>query len=140
MAGIVATSVDFRFGSNGSASTKIDNSTKFNSVDFPRVQDLKDITPFQASGNAKQYAVGLNDATFKAEAFYDATLYAQLVALINYTTAVDFTFGPAGTTSGYPKYTGSFFLKSVGAPVKVGDVLMLSCEFQVTGLITATVY
>lgn len=140
MAGIVATTIDWRFGSNGTPTVQIDNSTKFNSIDFPRTQDLKDITPFGASGNAKQYAVGLNDATVKAEAFYDATLYAQLVALLNYATPINFTYGPAGPTTGYPKNTGTMILKSIGAPVKVGDVMMISVEFQITGAITATVY
>jgi len=138
MAGIVGTALDFRFGSNGSPTSQIDNSAKVASLDFNFEQDVPDVTPFGTTSRA--YAVGLSSGTISAEIFWDATIAAQLIALIGYTTAVDFTLGPNGTTSTYIKYTGTLFLKSLGQPMQVGDVKKVKCEFMATGTITRTTY
>ncbi len=134
----VAVLIDFKFGSAGAETTQVDYSTKFKTVDFPREQDLQDVTPFGSS--AKQFAVGLSNATFKGEAFYDTTIEPILAGMIGNLTAIAFTFGPDGTTTGNPKYTGNMFVKSVGSPVKVGEVKMLPVDFQITGSITRTTY
>ncbi len=134
----VATALDFQFGSNGTPTSKVDNSTKTKSVDFPREQDLQDVSEFGTT--SRKFAVGLSTGTFKAEFYYDSTIYTQLQGLIGYTTAVDFLFGPDGTTSGYPKYTGTMYVKSVGTPVTVGETKMVSVDFQINGTITATTY
>lgn len=138
MAGIVGTGLNFTFGSNGSPSTPVDNSSKVASIDFNFDQDVPDVTPFGVTSRA--YAVGLSSGAISVEFFWDATIAAQLIALIGYTTAVDFVLGPNGSTSTYIKYTGSMFLKSMGQPMQVGDVKKVKCEFQATGTITRTTF
>jgi hypothetical protein len=106
----VGLSVDLQFGSNGSATTEVDRSTYVRSVDFPREQDVLDTTPFGVT--ARTYAVGLMDNKMTVEFFWDTTIDTHLNALLGYTTAVEFIYGPDGTTSTRPKFTGTFFLKA----------------------------
>jgi hypothetical protein len=134
----VGLSVDLQFGSNGSATTEVDRSTYVRSVDFPREQDVLDTTPFGVT--ARTYAVGLMDNKMTVEFFWDTTIDTHLNALLGYTTAVEFIYGPDGTTSGRPKFTGTVFCKSVSEPTTVGEVKMFTCEFQSTGTLTRTTY
>lgn len=135
----VGLNVNFTLGSNGSPTTPVDLSTKVSSIDFGREQDLPDVTAFGTTGS-RAYAAGLTSGTFKVELFWDATVDAHMNGLIGYQTAVNFVFGPDGSTSGYRKYTGTCFLKSLGEPIKVGEVKKFSMDFQITGAITATTY
>lgn len=129
---------DFRFGSNGTPSSLVNNSSKTKSVDFPREQDTLDATALGST--SRNYVVGLSSATLKAEMFWDSTLDAQIQGLIGYATAVTFNYGPDGSTTGYPKYSGSAFLKSAGTPIEVGGVKMVTVDFQITGDVTRGTY
>ena len=134
----VGLSVDLQFGSNGSATTEVDRSTYVRSVDFPREQDVLDTTPFGVT--ARTYAVGLMDNKMTVEFFWDTTIDTHLNALLGYTTAVEFIYGPDGTTSTRPKFTGTFFLKSLTHPNTIGEVKVFTAEFQLTGAVTRTTY
>lgn len=134
----VGLSIDFQIGSNGTPTTEVDRSTYVRSVDFKRTMDVPDTTPFGVT--ARTYAAGLSDATFTVEFFWDTTIDTHMNGLIGYTTAVEFIYGPDGTTSGRPKYTGTVFLKDLSAPTTVGDVKVFTAEFQATGAITRTTY
>lgn len=134
----VALAVDFQFGSNGTATTEVDRSTYVKSIDFKRAQDVLDTTPFAVT--ARTYASGLMDNDFSVEFFWDTTIDTHLNALLGYTTAVEFIYGPDGTTSGRPKFTGTFFLASLSTPSTVGEVKMFSAEFKCSGAITRTTY
>lgn len=138
MAGKVTINTVIKFGSSGSESTLVDYSSKFSDFDFPRQQDLKDNTPFNSA--AHTYAVGLSDATFKGTAFWDTAFDAILNALIGDLTPINFEYGPDGNTTGNAKYTGTMFIKSIGNPVKVGDLKTVPVEFQVSGAITRATY
>lgn len=134
----VALACDFQFGSNGSATTEVDRSSYVRSVDYSRVQDILDATPFAVT--ARTYVAGLMDNTMSVEFCWDTTLDTHLNALLGYTTAVEFIYGPDGTTSGRPKFTGTFFLKSLSHPNKIGEVKVITAEFQLTGAVTRTTY
>ena len=134
----VSLNLDWQIGSNGSATTEVDRSSYVKSVDFSRVQDVLDTTPFAVT--ARTYAVGLMDATFSVEYFWDTTIDTHMQALLGYTTPVEFIYGPDGTTSTRPKFTGTVFCKSVSAPSTIGEVKTFTCEFQSTGAITRTTY
>ncbi|MBV9215936.1 MAG: hypothetical protein JO053_07135 [Acidobacteria bacterium] len=138
MAGKVTINTVIKLGSSGSESTLVDYASKFADFDFPREQDLKDITPFGVS--FKQFAPGLQTGTFKGNVFWDTTIDGILNGMFGDLTAINFEYGPDGSTTGNPKYTGSLFIKSLGNPVKVGDTKMMPCEFQITGTITRTTY
>jgi hypothetical protein len=62
------------------------------------------------------------------------------MGLVGYTTAVEFIYGPDGTTSTRPKYTGSVFLESVSLPATIGDIKVFSATFKCTGTVTRTTY
>jgi hypothetical protein len=131
----IGLNVDFQLGSNGSPTALVDLSSKVSSVDFQREQDLPDVTAFNGNG-ARAFAAGLTQGSFSVEFFWDATVDEQLNNLVGYTTAVDFQYGPDGSTSGKPKYTGKCFLSSLGNPATVGDVKKFSGEFTITGAVT----
>lgn len=135
----VGLNVDFQLGSNGTPTTEVDISTKTRKVDFPRDQDILDTTAFNGNG-FRAFAVGLQQATFSCEFFWDTTIDTHLSGLVGYTTAVEFIYGPDGTTSGRPKYTGTCFLKSLSIPATIGEIKVFTAEFQLTGTITRGTY
>lgn len=135
----IGLNVDFRLGSNGTPSTPVDLSNKVSQVDFNREQDLPEVTAFNGNG-ARAFAAGLTQGTFSVEFFWDAAVDAQLNGLVGYTTPVDFQYGPDGSTSTYPKYTGKAFLTSLSNPATVGDVKKFSAEFQITGAVTRATF
>lgn len=135
----VSLNLDFQIGSNGTPTTEVDISTKVKSVDFPREQDLLDVTAFGTTG-FRSFAVGLQAATFTVEMFWDTTIDTHMNGLMGYTTQVEWIFGPDGTTSGRPKYTGFAFLKSLSNPVAVGEIKLFTAEFQISGIISRTTY
>ena len=135
----VGLNLDFQIGSNGSPTTEVDISTKVKSVDFSRVQDVLDVTAFNGNG-FRAFAVGLQEATFDVEVFWDTTVDTHLSGLVGYTTAVEFIYGPDGTTSTRPKYTGSVFLESLSIPATIGDIKVFTATFKATGTITRTTY
>lgn len=133
-----ALAIDWQIGSNGSATTEVDRSTYVKSVDFQRMFDILDATPFGVT--ARAYVGGLMDATFSVTYFWDTTIDTHMQALMGYTTAVEFIYGPDGTTSGRPKFTGTVFAKSISAPTSVGEVKEFTVEFQSTGTLTRGTY
>lgn len=133
---IASLNINFEIGSNGSPTTLVTSlSNKTRSCDFSRTQDLPDATAFNGSG-AKSFVAGLNEGEFALEFFWDSTVDSHLSGLIGYTTAVNFQYGPDGSTTGYPKYTGTCFLSNLSMPATVGDVKTITATFKPTGAIT----
>jgi hypothetical protein len=135
----VALLIDVQFGSNGTPTTEVDRSTYVKTFSFPREQDMLDVTAFGTSG-FRSFAVGLQSAKFPFEMFWDTTIDAHLSGLLGYTTLVEFIYGPDGTTSGRPKYTGTMALASLDSSATVGEIKTISGEFQISGIITRTTY
>jgi hypothetical protein len=135
----VGLNIDFQLGSNGTPTTEVDLSTKVKTADMTRNQDLPDVTAFNGNG-ARAFAAGLTEGSFDMEFFWDTTIDGHLNGLIGYTTAVEFIYGPDGTTSTRPKYTGTVFLESLTVPATIGDVKVFQATFKVTGAIVRTTY
>ena len=135
----VGLNIDFQLGSNGTPTTEVDLSTKVRTADFSRTQDLPDVTAFNGNG-ARAFAAGLTEGSFDMEFFWDSTIDAHLNGLVGYTTPVEFIYGPDGTTSTRPKYTGTVFLESLNNPATIGDVKVFSATFKVTGAVGRTTY
>lgn len=133
----VGLNIDFQL--DNTSGTLVDLSVKTSSIDFGREQDLPEVTAFNGNG-ARAFAAGLTQGSFSCEFFWDATIDAHLNSLIGHTTALEFVYGPDGSTGGYRKYTGSCFMKSLSTPQQVGEVKKFSAEFQITGAVTATTY
>jgi hypothetical protein len=123
----------FKIGSSGTPGTVVDISTGLTDVTFPRSIETAETTAFGST--AKSYVVGLTDATISISGTFDATFDAQLAGLAGVDT-VSFEYSPAGTTTGYIKYSGTCVMTSYEVSSTVGDVVKAKADFQVTGAIT----
>ena len=123
------------FKLDNAAGSLQDLSSYCDSVDFPQTTETAEVTTFGDS--SKAYIVGLKDSTISVSGSWDATIDAQLDALV---AAGTFEFGPAGSGAGEVKYTGECILTSYSGASTVGDKVTFSAEFQVTGDVTRTTF
>ena len=120
---------------NASASL-VDYSQYLNDVSLSRSIETAETTTFGVSGSAKTYIVGLSDATFSISGLFDATADATLAGVLGFATALNFNYGPAGSTAGLVKYTGTCIMTGYNISAAVGDAVQATADFQVTGPIT----
>lgn len=124
----------WKHGTHGAVSSLTDFSTKTMDVNIDRDAEQVDATCFQATYRSKE--ASFRNGNITAQYKYDATVYGQLTAIFNNGDAVDFEFGPDGTTTGKPKTTGSMVLLKIGTPAKVGDLLIIPTTWDTTGAVT----
>lgn len=127
----------FKIGTAATPGTPVDISTVVSSVTFPRTIDTAESTAFGAS--SKAYIIGLSDGTLSINGQFDATFDAQFAALLG-VDAVGFEYGPAGSTTGYVKYTGSCVMTSYETSSPVGDIVKFTAQFQLSGAVTRASY
>lgn len=136
----------FRHGKNAvfkvdnSGGTLTDISAYLTDVSLPRSIETAETTTFGATGGAKTYVVGLNDSTVSISGKFDATADAHLAGILGQEASVSFEYGPAGSTTGYVKFTGEAYLTKYDLSSPVGDVVTFSADFQVTGVVTRGTY
>jgi len=106
------------------------------SVDFPETIDTAETTAFGST--SKSYIVGLRDASISISGLWDSTVDGYIIGTEPATRS--FIFGPAGTTSGYVKYSGECILTNYSISNPVGDVVTFSLDLQVTGNVTRGTY
>lgn len=111
---------------------EINISDHLNEVGFPREVDAAETTTFGGNG-AREYIVGLTDATVALSGLWSATLDGYFGDL---TVIRTFTYGPSGNATGRPKYTGSAIITSYETTNGVEDPVSFSAELQVTGPVT----
>ena len=127
-------STDFELDDTGGTSRSLSN--VLTSVDFPETIDTAETTAFGAT--SKSYIVGLRDATISVSGLWDATVDGYIIG--TEPASRTFIFGPAGSTSGYVKYTGECILTNYSISNPVGDVVTFSLDLQVTGNVTRGTY
>ena len=127
-------STDFELDDTGGTSRSLANT--LTSVDFPETIDTAETTAFGAT--SKSYIVGLRDASISVSGLWDATIDGYIIGTEPATRS--FIFGPAGSTSGYVKYTGECILTNYAISNPVGDVVTYSLALQVTGNVTRGTY
>ena len=134
---------DAHFALDGTAASLVVISDTLNEITMPREIETAETTAF-GQGD-KTYITGLADATVSLSGMFDATVDTQINGDIanlksGSVATVSFEYGPAGSGSGNPKFTGEALITSyeIGSPV--GDVITYSLELQVTGGVTATVF
>ena len=117
----------------------VDLSTWTTKVDFDESAMMLDTTTFGAT--AKSFIGGLKDNKFSADFIYDqsanaseATLQPQIGNLVT------FEYGPAGSTTGNTKYTGSLLLQDLKLNEPVAGLETMTAAFQVSGAVTKGVY
>ena len=127
-------STDFELDDTGGTSRSLANT--LTSVDFPETIDTAATTAFGAT--SKSYIVGLRDASISVSGLWDATIDGYIIGTEPATRS--FIFGPAGSTSGYVKYTGECILTNYAISNPGGDVVTYSLDLQVTGNVTRGTY
>jgi len=115
-----------------------DLSAYISEISFPRSIETAETTAF--GSNAKSYIVGLSDATISLTGKFDATADGYLAGVLGQSTLLAFVYGPAGSTAGNIKYTGSAIMTSYEVSATVGDAVSASVQLQVSGAITRTTY
>ena len=128
----------FELGSAGTETTLVDLSGFLNSVSFPESVDTGETTVF--GDDSMTYVVGLKDSTISIEGRFDPTPDAQIAGALGNATPLDFEYGPAGTATGNPQYTGSAFVTSYEISSPVDDTVTFTAELQVTGDVTRGTY
>ena len=124
------------FSLDDTGGTSRDISDVLVSVDFPEIVETAETTAFGAT--SKSYIVGLRDATISVSGIWDATVDGYIIGTEPATRT--FIFGPAGSTSGYVKYTGECILTNYSVSSPVGDVVTFSLDLQCTGGVTRTTF
>ena len=124
------------FSLDDTGGTSRDLSDVLVSVDFPEVVETGETTAFGAT--SKSYIVGLRDATISVSGIWDSTVDGYIIGTEPATRT--FIFGPAGSTSGYVKYTGECILTNYSVSSPVADTVTFSMDLQCTGGVTRTTF
>lgn len=127
---------DWRLDNSGGTLTDI--STQCTMVDLSNDVESFDVTAFQ-SGN-KEYLVGFTDGKFSFEGFFDGTINAHLMGILGQEASITFNWGPEGSASGKPKFSGEGFLTGYKPSSAVNAPNKFSATFQVTDAITVGTY
>lgn len=131
-----------KFEIDNSAGTPVDISAYCDEVSLSRDIETAETTTF--GDNAKEYIIGLTDATISVSGKFDAagasTVDAVLAGLLGQEASATFAYTPGGgsPSSSNPKYTGECYVTSYEVSGSVGDVTTFSASLQCTGAITRT--
>lgn len=105
---------------------------------LPGARSLNEVTALGDS--AVKFIAGLEDVTIALTGMFDDTATsgpdAVLGPLRTHTAAVDFEYGPEGTSSGSVKYSGTCWVTSYALRSRVGDLVEWSAALQVDGTVT----
>lgn len=112
------------------------------SVTFERGNDVLDTTTYGAT--AHTYAASLADGKMTVQGLWDATALtgSQTVinAMVGNSAGQAFVWGPAGSTTGNVKYTGTVVLDNYAESAPVADLVSFNATFKITGAVTTGVY
>lgn len=129
---------DSVFKVDDSGGTLRDITAHLDSVDFPQTVDTAESSTF--GDTAKEYFVGLKDATISISGKWDNTTTTGPDAVLGTQPSAGasrtFEYGPEGGTTGKIKYSGECHLTSYQITGSIGDMVTFSAEFQVTGAVT----
>lgn len=126
------------FKLDNTSATLTDISNTLTDVGFPAKVDTAEVTAFGAS--AKSYIVGLTDGTLSLSGTFDATVDALFAGVLGFATALNWNYGPEGSTTGMVKYTGLGFVTDYQKSGTVGDVVKYTATIQITGAVTRTTW
>lgn len=109
-----------------------DLSAYLNSISVSRSADTAETTTF--SSGTKTYIAGLKDATITLSGMFDATVYATIAGWLG--TSQTWEYGPAGSTNGRVKASGSGIITAVEMASSVGEAVTANITIQVSGAVT----
>jgi hypothetical protein len=132
----------FKVGTAAAPTVATDISTYLDTVSYPRTMDTAETTTFGA--NARSYIPSFPGNTFSISGKFDpgaAAIDFILAALQGLPNAVALEYGPAGSTTGNPKYTmvgnttgqgttnPGVFLTNYAISSPVNDVVSFTADF-----------
>lgn len=120
------------------AATLRDISDVLREVSFPRQADTAETTAFLST--VKTYVIGIPGASFNCSGMFDLTVDGYLNGIYGMEAARAFEYGPEGSATGRRKFTGSAYLTNYQISGSVSDMVSFTCDWQITGAITATVW
>ncbi len=131
------------FSLDGSAATLVNISDTLDSINMPRAIDTAETTAFGTQD--KTFITGLSGATISLAGMFDATVDGHISTAITQLksgsfTSLTFQYGPSGSASGLPKFTGEVLITGYDLASPVADKVTYSLELQVTGAITQSTY
>jgi len=131
------------FALDGTAASLVNISDTLNEISMPREIETAETTAF--GNNDKTYITGLGDATVSLSGMFDATVDTMIAGNIanlksGSVSSLTFEYGPAGSASPQPKFTGEALVTSYEVSSPVGDVVTFSLELQVTGGVTGSTF
>ena len=128
-----------KFSIDNAAGSPVDISAYCNEVSLSRDIETAETTTF--GDDAKEYIIGLTDATLSVSGMFDAagasTVDAVLAGVLGQEASLSFEYIPGGGSVGTsnPAYQGECYCTSYEVSGSVGDVTSFSASFQVTGAI-----
>lgn len=129
-----------KFSIDNSGGSPTDISAYCDDISFSRNLDTAEVSTF--GDDAKEYLIGMSDATISVSGKFDAdgagTVDAVLAGILGSSTTASFEYLPGGGTASAtnPAYQGECFLTSYEVSGAIGDAVSFSADFQVTGAIT----
>lgn len=126
------------FKLDGAAGTLVDLSTYLTDVNFPETVDTVDTSAF--GSNSKSHIVGLKGGTISLTGHLDPTLDAHFSGILGQDASVTFEYGPQGTATGMPKYTGEALVTTYDKGSGIGAAAKMTGALIVTGDVVRSAY
>ena len=131
MAFVSAKNTSFSLDNAGGTPTNI--SSYIDSVSgLSNSTDMIETTVF--GQDSKTFVPGLrNGDTISLSGKFDATLNTHITGLLGLATSSTFSYSPAGTGVGTPKFSGECFVASYEVTSAVADLVTFTLSLQITG-------
>jgi len=133
-----------KFSVEDSAGTTLrDLSANLTNVAFSRQNDTHDTTGFGSESHT--FLVGLTNGKITLTGWTTATVTTGTLTVIDSlvgldTVTVGWEYGPHGSTTGFPKYTGECVLETMDVSDPVADLVSFVAVLQISGDVTKGVY
>lgn len=118
-------------GSSGAPSTNVNYSTNTRAITPTFDGEEVDATVF---GDAfRDFEQSFKNANINATYKFAPAIWQIIADLYSNGTEITFELGPNGTTTTFPKITGSMVLINFNQAVAIGGLLEITATFRVTG-------
>lgn len=128
---------------DSAATTLRDLSANLTNIAWSRQNGTHQTTAFGAEGHT--YITGLTDGKITITGWTDYTATTGTMTVLDSLVGLDsvtmsFEFGPHGTTTTFPKYTGECILESLDVSDPVADLVSFVAVLQISGDVTKGVF
>lgn len=128
---------------DSAATTLRDLSSNLTNIAWSRKNDTHDTSTFGVEGHT--FITGLTDGKITLTGWTDYTASTGTMTVLDGLVGLDtatlgFEYGPHGTTTGLPKYTGECILESLDVSDPVADLVSFVAVLQISGDVTKGVF